>query len=102
MFGLGRLKPIAEHEATGEIERVYHEIRQTMRANSLCLTSAKRSRAICFHSLEASSHLRNAFLCEPLRLLCASAVNNSFFTTEDTKDTEDTQRFKTASETACP
>lgn len=31
MFGLNRHEPVSEHEASGEIERVYHEIRQTLR-----------------------------------------------------------------------
>ena len=30
MLGLGKKKPVAEHEAEGEIERVYHEIRQVL------------------------------------------------------------------------
>jgi hypothetical protein len=31
MLGFGKKKPVPEHEAEGEIERVYHEIRQVMR-----------------------------------------------------------------------
>lgn len=37
MLGLGKPKPVAEYEATGEIERVYHEIRQTMRVSGINL-----------------------------------------------------------------
>lgn len=37
MFGLGKPKPVAEYEVTGEIARVYHEIRQTMRVSGINL-----------------------------------------------------------------
>lgn len=37
MLGLGRSKPIAEHEAKDETERVYHEIRQTLRVTGVNL-----------------------------------------------------------------
>lgn len=37
MLGLGKPKPVAEHEAEGEIERVYHEIRQTLRVTGVNL-----------------------------------------------------------------
>ena len=34
---LGKPKPVAEYEAKGEIERVYHEIRQVLRINGMNL-----------------------------------------------------------------
>lgn len=37
MLGLGKSKVIPEHEATDEIERVYHEIRQTLRVTGINL-----------------------------------------------------------------
>lgn len=37
MLGLGKPKPVAEHEATGETERIYHEIRQTLRVSGVNL-----------------------------------------------------------------
>lgn len=37
MLGLGKPTPVAEHEARGEIERVYHEIRQTLRVSGVNL-----------------------------------------------------------------
>lgn len=37
MLGLGKPKPVAEHEADGEIQRVYHEIRQTLRVTGVNL-----------------------------------------------------------------
>lgn len=37
MFGLGNAKPVAEHEAEGEVERVYHEIRQVLRVTGVNL-----------------------------------------------------------------
>ncbi len=37
MLGLGKKKPVAEHEAEGEIERVYHEIRQVLRVTGVNL-----------------------------------------------------------------
>lgn len=37
MFGLGGSQPIAEYEAADEIERVYHEIRQTLRVSGVNL-----------------------------------------------------------------
>jgi len=37
MFGFDKHKPIAEHEASGEIERVYHEIKQTLRVTGVNL-----------------------------------------------------------------
>lgn len=37
MLGLGRTKPIVEHEAEGDIERVYHEIRQVLRVSGVNL-----------------------------------------------------------------
>lgn len=37
MLGLGKPKPIAEYEARGEIERVYHEIPQVLRARGVNL-----------------------------------------------------------------
>lgn len=37
MFGLGKKNPIAEHEATGDIDRVYHEIKQTFRVSGVNL-----------------------------------------------------------------
>jgi Halocarboxylic acid dehydrogenase DehI len=35
MFGLRRPKQIEEHEAAGEIERIYHEIRETLRVTGV-------------------------------------------------------------------
>src|SRR5688572_3438064 len=37
MFGFGKKSPIAEHESRGGIERVYHEIRQTLRVSGISL-----------------------------------------------------------------
>ena len=37
MLGFGKNKPVAEHEAEGEIERVYHEIRQVLRVTGVNL-----------------------------------------------------------------
>ena len=37
MLGLSQKKPIAEYEASGEIERVYHEIKQTSRVTGVNL-----------------------------------------------------------------
>ncbi|MCA1603912.1 MAG: halocarboxylic acid dehydrogenase DehI family protein [Acidobacteria bacterium] len=37
MFGLGKPKPVTEREAEGEIERVYHEIKQVMRVTGINL-----------------------------------------------------------------
>jgi len=37
MLGFKSAKPIAEHEASGEIERVYHEIKQTLRVTGVNL-----------------------------------------------------------------
>ncbi len=37
MFGPGGSQPIAEYEAADEIERVYHEIRQTLRVSGVNL-----------------------------------------------------------------
>ncbi len=37
VFGFGKLKPVREIEAEGEIERVYHEIKQSMRASGINL-----------------------------------------------------------------
>lgn len=37
MFGRSHSRPVAEHEADGEIERVYHEIRQLMRISGVNL-----------------------------------------------------------------
>ena len=37
MFGFGKPKPVKEIEATGEIERVYHEIKQSMRVSGINL-----------------------------------------------------------------
>ncbi|TWT51559.1 halocarboxylic acid dehydrogenase DehI family protein [Allorhodopirellula solitaria] len=37
MFGLSKKQPIAEHEATGEIERVYYEIKQSLRVTGVNL-----------------------------------------------------------------
>lgn len=37
MLGFSRTKPIAEYAATGEIERVYHEIKQTLRVSGINL-----------------------------------------------------------------
>lgn len=35
MFGLGKPKQVAEYEAEGETERVYHEIKQTLRVTGI-------------------------------------------------------------------
>lgn len=37
MLGLGKKKPVSEREAEGEIERVYHEIRQVLRVSGVNL-----------------------------------------------------------------
>lgn len=37
LLGLGKPKPVPEHEAEGEVERVYHEIRQTLRVTGVNL-----------------------------------------------------------------
>ena len=37
MFGLNKHVPVAEHEAAGEIERVYHDIRQVLRVSGVNL-----------------------------------------------------------------
>ncbi len=37
VFGFGKPKPVREIEAEGEIERVYHEIKQSMRASGINL-----------------------------------------------------------------
>jgi hypothetical protein len=37
MFGLRRPKQVEEHEAAGEIERIYHEIRETLRVTGVNL-----------------------------------------------------------------
>ncbi len=37
VFGFGKPKPVKEIEATGEIERVYHEIKQSMRVSGINL-----------------------------------------------------------------
>lgn len=41
MFGLGKSSPVAEHEAAGEIERVYHQIRQSLRVTGVNLIFRK-------------------------------------------------------------
>lgn len=38
MFGIGKPKPISERTAEGEIERVYHEIKQVLRVTGVDLT----------------------------------------------------------------
>lgn len=37
VFGFGKAKPVKESEATGEVERVYHEIKQSMRVSGINL-----------------------------------------------------------------
>lgn len=37
MFGLSKPKQVEEHEAAGEIERIYHEIRETLRVTGINL-----------------------------------------------------------------
>lgn len=37
VFGFGKPKQISETEATGEIERVYHEIKQSLRVSGINL-----------------------------------------------------------------
>lgn len=37
MWGFGKRHAVAEHEADGEIERVYHEIRQTLRVTGVTM-----------------------------------------------------------------
>ncbi|MDB5902679.1 MAG: hypothetical protein JWM26_1557, partial [Betaproteobacteria bacterium] len=37
MFGSSKHHPIDEHQATGELERVYHDIRQVMRVSGVNL-----------------------------------------------------------------
>lgn len=37
MLGLGKPEPVSEHEAEGEIARIYHEIRQTLRVSGVNL-----------------------------------------------------------------
>lgn len=37
MFGFGKKQPVDERQASGEIERVYHEIRQTLRVSGVNL-----------------------------------------------------------------
>jgi pimeloyl-ACP methyl ester carboxylesterase len=37
MLGLGKPKPVDEYEARGETERVYHQIRQTLRVTGVNL-----------------------------------------------------------------
>ncbi len=37
MFGFGRSKPVPEYKAEGEIERVYHDIKQTLRVTGVNL-----------------------------------------------------------------
>ncbi|QDT16661.1 halocarboxylic acid dehydrogenase DehI family protein [Alienimonas californiensis] len=37
MFGIGRPQPVDEYEARGEVERVYHEIRQSLRVRGVNL-----------------------------------------------------------------
>ena len=37
VFGFGKRRPVKETEATGEIERVYHEIKQSMRVSGINL-----------------------------------------------------------------
>jgi hypothetical protein len=37
MFGISKKVPIAEHEAAGEIDRVYHDIRQVLRVSGINL-----------------------------------------------------------------
>ena len=37
VFGFGKPKPVKETEATGEIERVYHEIKQSLRVSGINL-----------------------------------------------------------------
>lgn len=41
MFGFGKASPIAEHEAEGEIEQVYHQIRQSLRVTGVNLVFRK-------------------------------------------------------------
>ena len=41
MFGFGKSSAVAEHEAEGEIERVYHEIGQTLRVTGVNLVFRK-------------------------------------------------------------
>jgi hypothetical protein len=38
MFGIAKNAPVAEHEAAGETERVYHDVRQVMRVSGVPLT----------------------------------------------------------------
>ncbi len=37
MLGFGKQKQVTEYEAAGEIERVYHEIRQSLRVTGINL-----------------------------------------------------------------
>ena len=37
MFGITKPQPVEEHEATGEIDRVYHDIRQVLRVSGINL-----------------------------------------------------------------
>ncbi len=37
MWGSGKPKPVSEHEASGEIESVYHDLRQTLRVSGVNL-----------------------------------------------------------------
>ncbi|HJU06703.1 MAG TPA: halocarboxylic acid dehydrogenase DehI family protein [Nitrospiraceae bacterium] len=37
MFGIGKPSPVAEYEADGEIEQIYHDIRQTLRVSGVNL-----------------------------------------------------------------
>lgn len=41
MFGFGNSSPVAEHEAQGETEQVYHQIRQSLRVTGVNLVFRK-------------------------------------------------------------
>jgi hypothetical protein len=97
MFGSSRLHPIEEHDASGELERVYHDIRQVMRVSGVNLNfrtwaafersfplvwAAVRDNAGTYAFEHAADHLRTAAVqgalaLPPLQALSAVPLGES-------------------------
>jgi hypothetical protein len=90
MFGSSRLHPIEEHEASGELERVYHDIRQVMRVSGVNLNfrtwaafersfplvwAAVRDNAGTYAFEHAADHLRAAAVKGALALPPVQALS---------------------------
>ncbi|MDB5862504.1 MAG: 3-oxoacyl-[acyl-carrier protein] reductase [Betaproteobacteria bacterium] len=97
MFGSSRLQPIEEHDASGELENVYHDIRQVMRVTGVNLNfrtwaafersfplvwAAVRDNAGTYAFEHAADHLRiaavqGALALPPLQVLSAVPLGES-------------------------